>query len=155
EWGIYANAQVGFYQKAQEFYQRAFGVRKSIYRTESREVAICLNNIGLAYFRQGKFEEAKANLLNALNMCDRLLGNKHLDTALCGISLAEFYASRGEYQVNLGMRVINVEEYYKGALLIIIPLLGPVHPQVAARYCDLAELYQKQKFYPLAEENYL
>src|SRR5205807_7503057 len=44
EWGIYANAQVGFYQKAQEFYQRAFGVRKSIYRTESREVAICLNN---------------------------------------------------------------------------------------------------------------
>jgi len=155
EWGIYANARVEFYQNAQDFYKEALRIRKSIYGSESHEVAICLNNIGLAHIRQGNFEEAKANLLNALNMCDRLLGNKHLDTALCGISLAEFYANRGEYQVNLGTRVVNVEEYYKGALLITIPLLGPDHPQVAARYCDLAELYQKQKFYSLAKENYL
>jgi tetratricopeptide (TPR) repeat protein len=109
-------------------------------------VATALNNLGLLYYAQGRYQEAEPLYRRALALREKVLGPDHPDVATSLNNLAGLYDTQGRYK--------EAEPLYRRALALWEKVLGPEHPDVATALNNLGLLYYAQGRYPEAEPLY-
>jgi tetratricopeptide (TPR) repeat protein len=92
--------------------------------------------IGNSYYDLGVYPDAERQLERALELRQRLLGEKHPDTQSTMNSLARIYRYEGKYSA-AGPLIAKVLEIRRRAL-------GKEHPDTLVSMDELASLYQKQ-----------
>ena len=95
--------------------------------------ALRLNNLGTALYRKGQYGKAEPLLLQSLEICRKVLGAEHPDTANSLNNLAALYDTQGRYEES--------EPLLLQSLQIRRKVLGAEHPDTAN---NLAALYQAQ-----------
>lgn len=102
----------------------------------------------IAYLQEYISEYKKAEKLyeRSMQICERVLGVEHPDTASSYSNLASVYERQGKYR--------KAEELYKKSLCIREKILGVEHPQTATTYNNLAIVYERQGKYHKAKELY-
>ncbi len=105
----------------------------------SEDEARSLNNLGLLYQDQGRYDEAEPLLKRSLVIYEKTLGPEHLAVARGLNNLAELYRNLSRYA--------EAEPLYKRALSIAEKALGTEHPTVATILNNLAILYHAQGRY--------
>ncbi len=133
------------YQKEQalaiEYLGKAIELQKEFGLEE--DLATSLNNLALLYHSQGRYEQAEPLFVQALELCQRLLGEDHPHVASSLNNLALLYKSQGRYT--------EAELLQMQALELWQRLLGEDHPDVASSLNNLALLYNAQGHYEEAE----
>ena len=109
----------------------------------SLPLAHSLNNLGILYCQQEKYNQAEPLFKQSLALGQELLGENHLDVASSLNNLAEMYSSQRRYE--------EAEPLFKQALAMRQKLLGDHHSDVAFSLNNLAKLYRRQKRYEEAE----
>ena len=73
------------YKNSEECFQRALDMYKTIYGPTNKDVAKCLNNLGLVYEDSDQDAKAVEYLKNAINMYNQVYGTKtpNLAVAQC------------------------------------------------------------------------
>jgi CHAT domain-containing protein/tetratricopeptide (TPR) repeat protein len=110
------------------------------------EEARKLNEEIVRLYRNGKYDEAIPLAKQALEIAEKALGPKYLDTAISLGNLALLYTTKGDYA--------KAEPLYLRAVWVIEKLLGPEHPDTATALSDLAGLYRTKGDYAKAEPLY-
>ncbi|MEM9458257.1 MAG: tetratricopeptide repeat protein [Myxococcota bacterium] len=113
---------------------------------EPVELAMSLNNLGLVYWSQGQFDEAKEYHERALTIWEQALGIDHPHVAMGLNNLGSVYWSRGEYG--------DAEVCYERALAIKEKLLGAEHPNMAYGLSNLGAVHASQGEYEEAEHHH-
>ncbi|CAJ1961415.1 unnamed protein product [Cylindrotheca closterium] len=117
-------------------YQAALRVYRHHYGTnEHPNIASTLNSIGLALFKQGVFELAKACFSEGLRIRSKLLGSNHPDVAILWYNGATVCAELGDEDEAIAM--------YKEALRVEKCSLGNDHPDVVLTLQHLGQLFQQ------------
>ena len=82
---ILANAhiQLGELAEAEELYNYIIPTSRRVLSAEHPETLIAMNNFGMLYMEQGKYDAAEALLTEALEIRTRVIGDKPLTPALC------------------------------------------------------------------------
>ncbi|MDJ0839165.1 MAG: serine/threonine-protein kinase [Acidobacteriota bacterium] len=93
----------------------------------------CLNNLGAIYAGWGRYAEAEQLYVSALDLCERLLGRDHHNTAFLRNNLADVYASRGEHEKAL--------VHFQRAREIWLATLGPDHGLIALVLDNIGSAY--------------
>ena len=121
------------YYMALDCYQKALDICENVLGIDHPDTATSYNNIGLAYYEQGLFVEhsryfktAKVSYEKALNYInkalyirEKVLGKKHLDTAMSYNNIGAIYENQGNYSLAL--------EFYEKCLSIFRSILGNEH----------------------------
>jgi tetratricopeptide (TPR) repeat protein len=128
------------YLAAAEYYRKA---AELVPEGHDEQLANYLNSAGGAYFKAGRYPEAKPLYKRSLKIREKVLGPEHPDVATSLNNLAEFYYYQGRYS--------KAEPLLKDSLKIREKVLGPEHPDVAMSLNNLAELYYYQGRYSKAE----
>jgi tetratricopeptide (TPR) repeat protein len=97
-------------------------------------------------YQAGKFNEAIPIAQEFLELCEKVAGPDHPDTATALNNLAELYRSMGDYA--------KAEPLYQRALKIFGKALGPDHRNTATALNNLAALYRSMGEYAKAEPLY-
>ena len=117
-------------------------------KEENAKVATLFDRLGNIYYHLGDYEKAQPLYEKALDIREKVLGEKHPDTATSYNNLAGLYESLGDYEKALPL--------YKKALKINKEVLGESHPSTATSYNNLAGLYRflgdYEKALPLYEK---
>ncbi len=103
-----------------------------------------LNNIGLAYFRRGRYDRARRAFMPALTISENI-DAKSLDTGIILDNLGVIASKQGRYQ--------DAERYEQRALAIREKALPGDSPLVALSHNNLGTLYQRQNRYSEAEQH--
>ena len=110
-------------------------------------VATSLNNLGLLYKSQPKYQEAAEQMYTrAIEVWETALGFEHPRVAQSMNNLAELYVEQE--------RLTEAEALHKKVLARRESTLGPDHPDVAQSLNNLAELYRLQEWPDAAEPLY-
>lgn len=133
----------GKYKAARKALLKAVAMFQEI-GTEGTEWAEAVNNLGLLYYTQGKFDKALPYHEQALKIRQKGFGEAHVETAESYNNLGAVYDGQEEY--------LKAEFYYKKALEIWEKVLGKKHPRVAVCLNNLAASLQKQGRLDDAEE---
>lgn len=126
----------GFYQEAEQWYERCCMIARVRLGAEHRQVAIGLSNLAYVYQCQGRYAEAETLHHQALNLRKRLLGAEHAEVALSLDNLAMLYDAQGHYG--------KAEPLYLQALEMRQRLLGEEHLDTADSLNNLASFYSAQ-----------
>jgi Tfp pilus assembly protein PilF/predicted Ser/Thr protein kinase len=94
-----------------------------------------LNNLGLVVHSEGKYEEARSYLEQALAIRERVLGPDHPSVAASLINLGNVAVEEAKYD--------DARGYYERALAIHEQALGPEHPHVAVSLNNLGGVAAK------------
>ncbi len=137
----------GFYDQAEDWYQRCGIAVTQRFGPEHPLVAISHCHLGWVYYQQGRYGEAEPLFLQALAMQQRLLGEAHAQVADSLNYLALLYQAAGDYE--------KAEPLYQRSLTLRQQLLGETHLDVADSLNNLALLYQDEGRYAEAEPLYL
>ena len=105
-----------------------------------------LNQQVLQLYQAGKYQEAILIARQLLEICEKVSGPEHPDTATSLNNLATLYESMVDYA--------KAEPLYQRALAIREKALGPEHPDTATSLNNLAELYRAMVDYAKAEPLY-
>ena len=125
--------------KAEEVLKKAIGLQSE----PSTVLADSLNNLAGLYYAQGRYEEAEPLYKKALQLRQKLLGDRHPDVATSFNNLAALYYDQGRYE--------EAEPLYRQELKLRQQLFGSQHPDVATSFNNLAGLYSAQGRYDEAE----
>jgi CHAT domain-containing protein len=106
-----------------------------------------VGNLASLYSDQGRYSEAEALYLRALEVRERTPGPEHPSTLLSVGNLASLYSNQGRYS--------EAEPLYLRALEAQERTLGPEHPDTLIGVGNLAVLYSGQGRYSEAEPLYL
>ncbi len=157
----------GHYDEAEPLYLRSLSIYESIYEKKLGEnyekqlgenyekqlgenhldVASCLNNLGLLYKFQGKYETAEELYLRSLSIREKQLGENHPDVALSLNNLGTLYDDQGKYDKS--------ESFLLKSLSIRERCLDANHLDIAQSNNNLGLLYKGQGKYEIAEPYYL
>jgi tetratricopeptide (TPR) repeat protein len=102
-----------------------------------------MNNMGLLYVYQGKYDRAEPLLTMVLEERGRVLGQEHPDTLLSMNNLALLYVYERKYD--------TAEPIYIKVLELQQHVLSPEHPRRLTGMNDLAALYITKRKYAAAE----
>ncbi len=102
-------------------------------RADHPQRADANNALAHLYLSAGRYSEAEPLLKAALDLSERVLGEKHIVTASSARDLGELYAKQKQYS--------DAEKYLQKALAIDEELFGAKAPQVAADLMTLATVY--------------
>jgi CHAT domain-containing protein/Tfp pilus assembly protein PilF len=102
-----------------------------------------LIQMAVAQSRQGKYEAAKAAVLESLGIRKEILGEDHLDYAISLSSLARLHLAMGDYA--------RAEPLCRQITEIAKKALGEDHPQYASSLNNLATLYRMMGDHARAE----
>jgi tetratricopeptide (TPR) repeat protein/predicted Ser/Thr protein kinase len=97
---------------------------------DAEVLASLLSARGTAYRRQGRYEEARAALHEALELAENELGSEHPRTAVALVNLANVDAQMGKHA--------QAREGYRRAIAIQERVYGSTHPVVANTMSNLA-----------------
>ena len=134
------------YNRALEYYQQAFAIRKQVFGESHPDVATSYNNIGCVYGFQGDYAHALEYLQQSLAIRKQLLGESHPDVAFSYNNIGSVYYSQGDYARAL--------EYYQQSLAIRKQVFDDFHPNVATLYDNIGSVYYSQGDYARALEYY-
>ncbi|WP_404783164.1 tetratricopeptide repeat protein [Altericista sp. CCNU0014] len=68
-----------------------------LFPNENRLIATCIENLGIAYLRQGRIDDAKTNFLQSLQMNESYLGERHPDVVYSLTNLAACLEEEDNY----------------------------------------------------------
>lgn len=103
---------------------------------ESSRLSASLNNLGVAYDRQKKYDQALTVYLRALDMDKRVHGARHSSVAADLVNLAELQEHRGQYA--------QAETAYREAIRIREERLGHADTKVTHLLSSLAYVIEEQ-----------
>lgn len=126
----------GKLERAQEAFSDALAFFREE-KPETKELILPMNSLASVYTLIGKSEEAHTLLQEALAATQRLVGPRHVLTALT-------YNNMG-YLLKRMERFADAEKFYLLALELRQNLLGPAHSDTIITRHNLAELYLAQK----------
>jgi len=118
-----------------------------ITRADNQTTNILSNKIGRYNECFGQYPTAEKYYLLCVNICEKIYGDNHQQTAGSYNNLGAVYDSQGDYP--------KAEENHLNALRIHLNILGENHPSTAMSYNNLGNVYYSQGDYPKAEENHL
>ena len=101
---------LGQYNEAKEYYEKALIINKKIFGEEHASVATSYNNLGSVYQHLGQYNEAKEYHEKALIIRKKIFGEEHADVAASYNNLGNVYQDLGQYN--------EAKEYYEKALII-------------------------------------
>ena len=127
-------------------HQLRLAIREKVLGPDHPDVAVSLNNLGVLYQNQGRYDDAEPLYQRALEIREKVLGPDHPDVAMSLDSLGMLYNDQGRYS--------DAEPLYRRALEICEKVLGPDHPDVANSLNNLGVLYNGQGRYSDAEPLY-
>lgn len=96
-----------------------------------------LNNLGLLFWKQGKYESVEASYQQALAIYRKVVGNNHPHTARTLHNLAILYSEQEKYA--------QAEPMFQEALAIQQKTLGPDHPFTQPMLRNHALIQQKRR----------
>ena len=135
---------LGQYNEAKEYYEKALVIKKKIYGEEHASVAASYNNLGNVYRDLGQYNEAKEYHKKALVIKKKIYGEEHASVAASYNNLGTVYHDLGQYN--------EAKEYYEKALVIKKKIYGEEHASVAASYNNLGTVYRDLGQYNEAKE---
>jgi len=127
------------YEKAIEYYEKAFQMWAKTLPSNHPYFATCFNNIGLVYKNMEHYSEALQFLEGGLKMSQKTLPPNDPDLATSYNNIGEVYRHMGEYSKALLS--------YEKALEIWQQTLPPNHPDLAASYNNIGLMYTDMKEY--------
>ena len=141
--------QLGDYQRAKEYSERALSIQLNKLVPDHVDVARTYHNMGTLHRDLGDHHLAKEYYERALSIQLNKLGPDH-------VAVARTYHNMGNLQQDLGYNH-QAKEYYERALSIRLDKLGPDHVAVAATYhnmgllhSDLGDHHQAKEYYERA-----
>ncbi len=126
--------------------QQALTIRQQVLVANHPDTARSLNDLGVLYLTQGKYQQAEPLLQQALAIRQKKLGVEHPDTATSLNNRALLYYEQGRYS--------SAETLYRDALEIRRRVLEPGHRDIAQSLNNLAQLYTVLGKFSQAESLY-
>jgi serine/threonine protein kinase/Tfp pilus assembly protein PilF len=87
--------EIGNYDRAEEMYRAALAINRKLFGPNSPEVAVSLNDLGIALCKEDKLTEAESAHQEALEIRRRLFGNENADVAASLNDLATVFRHQG------------------------------------------------------------
>lgn len=115
--------QIGDYDGAQPYYEKALQIREELLGKEHLDTAQSLNNLGYLLYSQGKLAEARPLIEEALSIRERLLGEEHIDITDSLNYLGQWYYTHGDFT--------TAKAVFERAVLISTKEVGEIHPRTA------------------------
>ncbi len=143
--GYYLNHQ-GDYSEAENFFQKAYSIRRYCYGEEHALVASTLSNLAWNQKSRKQHEKAEKLYKETINLWKNIYFGDHPDVAISLDNLGNFYKETGQYN--------KAEQAYKEALEIFEKFLGDEHLDVVHSLNNLAALYKIQNRFEEAESLY-
>ncbi|MCB9100912.1 MAG: tetratricopeptide repeat protein, partial [Anaerolineales bacterium] len=112
--------QIGDYEGALPYYQKALQIRDKRLGQEHLATAQSLNNLGHLLYSQGKLVEARSYLEQALAIREKLLGEDHIDLTDSLNYLGQWYYTRNDF--------VTAKAIFERAVAISANELGETHP---------------------------
>ena len=136
--------QLGDFQQAKEYYERALSIQLNKRRPDHVYVARTYHAMGNLHLDLGDFQQAREYFERALSILLNKLGPDHV---------AETYQNLGNLHRNLG-DYQQAKEYFERALSIQLNRLEPDHVNVARTYHAMGNLHRNLGDYQQAKEYY-
>jgi tetratricopeptide (TPR) repeat protein len=145
--------EINCHNEAESKIKEALKILK-LFPNENRLIATCTENLGIAYLRQGRIDDAKTNFLQSLQMNESHLGERHPDVVYSLTNLAACFEGEGNYleAKNILHRALDISqdhEYLNNSDLL--NSLGEIHKKLE-NYFE-SEKYLKQAI-KVAKEYY-
>ena len=121
--------------EAEKYYTTALKQAK-IFGEQQKHYAISLHNLGFAYYKQGKYNQAEPLFVRSLAIKQRLLGPKHSEVAVALNNLSSVYKAQNRY--------LKAEKLLLRSLTMQEQNLGPDHNDVGSVLNNLALVYDAQ-----------
>lgn len=108
---------MGDLQKAEQFYQRSYDMRKSIFDSDHLDLATSQTSLGFCYYKMGQYKEALSLSEKALNMKRDLFPGNHEEVAISLYNIGLIYEKLGNkkcisyFNEAFEMRKFLVNEY--------------------------------------------
>jgi len=128
---------LGFYDKAIDYYEKSLVIYKNKDGEEHPNVATCYNNLGSVYIKTGEYDKAIEYYNKSLVIDRKSFGEEHSYIATGYNNLGLAYNNKGEYNKAI--------EFYQKALVIDKKLFGEEYPDIAARYNNLGLAYYNKE----------
>ena len=129
---------------ALEKLQEAYTIYQQTRTDHTKEAATCLSWISLTYNASGKYNQAEANGLIALQLRQTLFGEQSEDVAASYNDLGLVYSQ---------MDPDKALEYYEKALAVYQKLHGNDHPKIAIANSNIGGLYRQIELFGDAINN--
>ncbi len=135
--------QIGDYQGARPYYEKALAIRSKVLGEKHPDTAQSLNRLGYLLQSQGKLAEARHYFEAALAIREQLFGELHADTAESLNDLGGWLVAAGDWPA--------AQPYLERALRTGRAVLGDEHPLVAEYANNLGMCLLQQGKLPEAQ----
>lgn len=136
----------GDFDRAMEYFHKAFDIRFKTLGENHPDVAHSLNNMGICYYYKGDYTKAIEYTQKALKIYLITLDENHPDVVRCFHSLGFYYSYKGEYDKAI--------ECFEKALRISLNTLGENHADVAMYFNNLGVNFNSKGEYDKAIDYY-
>lgn len=140
-------ARNGEYLKAIELWTQSLQILVPIYGEFHSEIALIMNNMGIAYNKLNLHEEAMEMLQESLFIRKELYGPYHIDVAATLHNIGNLFLSQGLYKESLNA--------YLETMDIRIEILGDNHKEVAFSHNGVGHVYYEMGKYHEAHDEFL
>ena len=140
--GVYQD--LGQYNKAKEYHEKALIIKKEIFREEHNQVAASYNNLGSVYQALGQYNEAREYHEKALIIRKNIFREEHDHVGTSYNNLGNVYYALGQYN--------EAKKFLEKALIIRKKIFGEKHDRVATSCNNLGRVYQALGQYSEAKE---
>jgi tetratricopeptide (TPR) repeat protein len=142
--GEYRYIAIGEHDHVQtrELHERALAIREKVLGPEHAATADSLNNLAIALYSKGDYEDARITNERALAIREKVLGPEHPATAKSLNNLAMALQRQGN--------VLRAKPLFERALQIAEKAFGPEHPATALILSTSAHLLQTQGHFAAA-----
>ena len=134
---------IGAYEQADAYLDKALTIRQQQFGLEDIEVATSFYDLGVSYMQQGRFDEAEELFAHSLTMREQVLGLEHPDTAMSLNRLGTVYWRTGRNEMAMF--------YLEQALTVQDMYASSHHLDRALTLNGLSILHSKRGNYDLAE----
>ncbi|MCK4665721.1 tetratricopeptide repeat protein [Candidatus Dependentiae bacterium] len=134
--------EIGDYNQALEYFQKAIKNRIKFFGPEHCEVSNSYLGLGNVYYDKGYFKNALKYFQKALEIDLKVFGSSHPFIGKTYMNIGIVYDDKGDYDKAL--------TFQNKALNIKLKVFGPEHPEVAANYNNIGIIYSEKGDYDQA-----
>ena len=131
--GYFVFQYFSFFDIALKYYEKSLKLKERIYDSNSIEIAISYDNIGLVYHDLGKYKKALNHHKKAYAILENFYGSSHINTIYSQNNIGLVYHDMGKYKKAL--------KYYKKSLDVLEIVFASEHPRIADAYHNIAGVY--------------